>query len=648
MKLNEYSKILAAFFIAPPEKCDPAFRRAFWGGFLLWLLLALAFVVLRGVRWDESYEHAQVLAGLIHYPEGHPLPEYLHSAFSLQTWISTLLLQWGFGPAVVCGFRNLLFLWASILPVYCLTALLGRRPLWAHLAVLFLLHGILLEFDGSYPTFVWPELYSNGHIGGGLSVLTLVLFAAGRFRSAFLCSALMAAVHLGQFPMALGLCLCAALFFFLAHRQRELLLPGILLLAGVLLTVALSQLSSAAPGAAPPLPGYQVEGNAELLWRSWTAFFDPHRRFPPGNGHLLLAGCTLLSLLAAWQNRGARQGRALAWICLYCVGVGTAVWGIMAVHYLLGKDIPFLLIFWMPYRLINHLPPILLALMIALLSDDAEKQAPPGITLIPLAALAWLTLHPWLAGLFPEAIYQRYLAQGDGVAFALFGAVCWRLGVQADTKKNRSLIYLLFGLTLIATLPYHRFGAAALAGGALSAALLARRPMRFPKADHLLTAFGYAVGLLALGLLMRHQAACRQWLPQSAGESALASFFEKAEEPDTLILAEPYSYMLQARLNCPVLVEAATPSLISYAPQLAPLINQIYDDLYNIRFLPACASCDHPAHQWPARWESRSEEEWRQLAIRYGFTHILTPPNLHLNLPLALELEDARLYRLRQ
>jgi len=97
-------------------------------GVLFWLLFCVVAVLIRGVRWDETFEHAQVITGQAPYPEGHPLRVYVRGAFSLQTYASAAALALGAGPALVCGARNVLFLLGTVLPVFLLHRL-GVREL---------------------------------------------------------------------------------------------------------------------------------------------------------------------------------------------------------------------------------------------------------------------------------------------------------------------------------------------------------------------------------------------------------------------------------------------------------------------------------------------------------------------------------------
>ena len=46
---------------APRQQDSP---RAFWAGLLFWVALCFVAVAVRGVRWEEGYERAQVLLNI--------------------------------------------------------------------------------------------------------------------------------------------------------------------------------------------------------------------------------------------------------------------------------------------------------------------------------------------------------------------------------------------------------------------------------------------------------------------------------------------------------------------------------------------------------------------------------------------------------
>ena len=293
--------------LTDPSKAPVA--RALRGILTVALYVVLA-VVLRGVRWDETYEHAQIIAGQVRYPPGHPLALYVHNAFSFQTFLSGLVLKLGGGAGVLCGMRNILFLAGSIAPVYLLAAGLSRSVLAGLMAAALALQGIMLEFDGSYPTAVWPVLYSNGHIGGAAALLGLCALVFGWWRTAFFLVGVLPCIHVGQWPPLAGVTLVYGLHAAWRARRGEadqLMGAGAApylgyTLLGLACTVLFWAVHRQGVLPLPESGPFAARAGAEAVWRGYTALHDPHRAFPPGNGHVVLLGAILLCGMGAFSG----------------------------------------------------------------------------------------------------------------------------------------------------------------------------------------------------------------------------------------------------------------------------------------------------------------------------------------------------------
>lgn len=577
-------------------------------------------VAARGVRWDETYEHAQVLAGLVIYPAGHPLPMYLAKAFSLQTLLSTLLADAGLGAMVVCGLRNILFLCASVLPVYCLTLALTRRVVYALAAAVLTMQGVLLDFDGSYPLMVWPELYSNGHIGTGMAVLTLAAIAAPWPRAALLLLGLMPGVHIGQAPLLF--LLVPVLLVWLRFRPEAGALRGAWRwgVAGFGISVlgyALYRVRYATDAAIPA-----GLGDPAVILRAFTEHLDLHR-WPPGVNlwWMMLAALvlTIVSLRRAdWTMRwpwAVLAGYTAGVVLLIAIVVGLQRW--------YGASLPVWVLQWMPYRLGNHLPPILLAGAMTLLA-----QSHRGPYIAAMAILAGI-VTPYLGGWLPDEIYTRYLAQGEGILFLLTGAAFGVLypGIRAHT------FLLVVGLLL--TFYLHQFGATCATLGWLAASYWPGQ-RRLPE--------GFFVVLLALAAMqmLLNQRRAHDTLPRTPMEQAIAAHAATQPLAQRAILAPPETYALQMRTNAPVLIEAATLSFLSYVPALGPRTNALCADLYGFRL-------DAPGFdlgRWRVVWPERSAEDWRTLAAIYEFHGVLAPVDVPLALPEVAHTEAGVFYRI--
>jgi len=327
----------------------------------------------------------------------------------------------------------------------------------------------------------------------------------------------------------------------------------------------------------------------------------------------------------------------------------------MSIHAVLGPDIPFLLIAWMPYRLINHIPAITLALAVALILTRWPVR---GWCLLAATAIFGMLqpLWPWVVG---ETIHRRYLAGGECVSFLLFGAALLAVVAVAAGGRARWKVILLAALPIIPLAMYHRFGAFCLVAGIFIAWAMDRKlsnPWRIPtffrrgrwalwKQETPRGRRTRAGLVIAVGcaLLLMHQAAYRQHLPVSALQQRMDSKLPTGSS--IVLLAPPDNLLLQATTNYPVLADVATPSLISYVPAIGPAIESMYRDIYGITFqLPEPGTRNEPPVPWQTLWRERDQGTWYELSERYEFTFVLAPINLPVQLTEILADESYALY----
>lgn len=608
-------------------KAPGAIDRVEWRrGLFFWLAAAVAAVVLRGVRWDENYEFAQVILRSVPYPEGHPLFQYTRSMFSLQPHGLAAFMAAVPGELAPNLLRNVLMLWAGVLPAYLLGASLGGRAWAGHAAAALVLAGVHQSFYSNYPAHVWPHLYSNGPVGMGWALLGLWALVERRWRLAGLLVGLMPVVHLGQFPPLLGV---AALrlpwLFWRENGKREawafLRWAGVGLAA--CLAFALVQQTLLSPP--PPTEGpYAGTADAAAVYEGYMTHFATHRRPPWGTGHLALAGALLLGTAWAW-----REPKALPWLALYIALCAGAVWCIMALHVWWGAQTPRLFLAWMPYRLMNHAGPLFLVLSSALLARRTWGKWMLSGILIALAALPAAKL------LLPHALFHNYLADASFAGFLLAGASAAAVlpwpGIAAA-----ALVWLPLAW-------FHQFGAAmTLAGGGMAGLLAWRMHGQEPqfRAAHLLP--GAAWGLL-LASLLATQTMERSHLPRTDFEEAVRAYFGEREEPATMVLAPHQQEGLQARLEQPVMADMATITWVPYKPALGPSLEDIYRDCFGFSLMDPAYGGGKP---WFEAWRKRSAAEWQGLGTEYGFRYVLAPAFLELPLRKCVAGQTANLWRI--
>src|SRR5690606_27213003 len=112
-----------------------------WLGLLFWVAVSVLAIALRGVRWEEGFERAQVMLNSTPYPEGHPHHRWVWNGFSVHYFLSAVILWLTDSALLLCGGRQFIAALAIHLPVYVFTWILTRRAAPAHLAVVLSLAG---------------------------------------------------------------------------------------------------------------------------------------------------------------------------------------------------------------------------------------------------------------------------------------------------------------------------------------------------------------------------------------------------------------------------------------------------------------------------------------------------------------------------
>lgn len=627
----------------------PLSKRPYLSGALFWVVFSLAAVVLRGVRWDENYEFAQVILGHVPYPEGHPLLQYVRSFYSLQTYVLAALMHWAPGPLLANLLRNWIFLAASTVPVFLLGTLFSRRQLMGHVAAIFILLEVHVSFYSTYPIHVWPGMFSNGPVGQGYMLVGLWALLDRRYRLAGLLLGFAPAIHLGQFPPLLATAALYGIYLLRSGQKHHVLallrhmLPG--LMACVAFAIGLHYFKNN-----PPVDGpYFSPVPPDALWHTYMARYATHRAIPYTTGHLVLAGSVLLGLAFLACHRfglvppapAVSPERALdpprAWAAVYCAIVAAIVWGIMLIHIQMGPEIPFILAGWIPYRLMNHCSPVLLPLLLAV-CHDRDRRIP---TCLPALLLAALVAPLAQFVLSPEAV-ARYLTPNAFLYFALFGAAAGTLIILAYRRGNsQAAVAASITVLLLAALAlFHQFGAACVAVGVLLGMI------RVPGvSNRALQVSSTGLALLVLLALLAHQHERRNHLSRSSFQRSVATYFEREGEPHAMILVPWMQAGDQAATGHPVMADMATLFHGIYRPAIAPAVNAIFQDFYGISLDPDAVpeDLDRPWHEvWPAK----SLDEWQALAGKYSLRYVAAPDFMRLPLERIFGANGRVLYRI--
>jgi hypothetical protein len=591
--------------------------------------LAVAAVLIRGVRWDECYERAQVLAGLVQYPAGHPLYQYAHNAFSLQYHLSALLFELIPSAALLCALRQTLAICATVMPVFLLANLISGRIMPGYVAAALALFGSLRAFASYYPIFDWPDKFTCGHIGMGFMLITLYLALRGSTGTALFGLGASPAIHVGQTPVLALTMMLHTIGKALRERDRRwvrhaapLLIAGVAVSAGTWLWIHAQWASAPAAGPYAENPSTAVE-----LWRGYSHGEDIHRVFPRFNpslhSHLLALMALSLGGLALLR-RARREKNIAAWLLVYIALSVAVFYGVMAAESIMGDNLPPIATIWMPYRLMNHVAVILLA-MAAGIAGSAAFGAP---------ALAAAAAYPLISSLFsfimPEPLWQRYMNAPEAAVFFLVGAAA--AVITRDSSKKA--LYLTFPVFLAIAL-FHQFGAACMGAGYAAVWVSARVVRTGPWWRQATAAFLVAATAMMLSNQWEHRADP----PVTAFQREVRAYLDAHGPAQAMLVIPHWEIDYQEATGHPVLYTFETPQLLTYMPAIAPTVINMRKDIYDI-VLGRMWYYDLDA------WKNRTRGEWRELAERYKFHYVISPNTVGLDLEPVVRGQRETMYAL--
>jgi hypothetical protein len=644
---------------APENASD---RPLLWGT-LAWLAFSIIAVAVRGVRWEETWEHALIISRAVPYPEGHPMFLYCRSVFSGQSYLAALLLTLFDSPLLINGLWNVLQLAFCTVPVFLLGARLGGRALAGHAAAALVLFGVHRGFQSYYPIETWPHFYAVGQIGAGYALLCLACLACGWQRAAWFLLGLMPAVHIGQWPVAGAVAGLHWLYVLGRGRRQQAMTCAAWFLAGlapcVLFAIAL-YFFRVAP---PEVGAYAATGDAQAIWAAYSERHDIHRFVPrlnPPWKSAIGAGLALLLSGGAVLHAHRTARAPYAWAAAYAAIAIAAATGIGLLHRALGSDTPFLLIAWMPYRLANHLAVLLVPLSVGILlnrrpapGDGGEVYQPErgagapaavfpanaGAMLITITLL-YSALYPVWSILLPEGLFTRYAGNPEAILFALCGAAFAALAREAWAPRWPILVGAAVAGLLAALYPFGL--AAAFAGAAAWFALACFWPAVPParntlKARLLDRTPAAAIALLLLAMLAG-QWRDRESLPRQAIHERVSQYLSEKGEPNAMLATPYWDVEWLGKTRHPIFADYQTAHLMTYMPALAPALKKMHAEVFGFTL---DGETGPPLAPWPAR----TPEEWRHLASAYGFDYVLAPAEMTLTLERVLEGEPYDLYR---
>ena len=639
-------------------------------GALVWAGYTLLYSLLNPAVLDEVVVPAQIIAGIVNYPAGHPHDIYYREAFSLSNYLAAGGLRLGLDALAISRIRNAGFLFCSVYTSFALALLLARQPRWAHVSGVLTACNLAVPLGGAYPVFVPPSFWSHGHIGLQTALLTTVLLLAGYARTGGFLLGLLPSVH-----AAMALVLWPwGLVYLLAHQLRRAVMP---LVFGVMACALLAALIWVQGPSSRVLPPYDLQLDGGAILQTFITYTDVHRQLPPlvslayvvnTLAFLVLGALFLWSAPKARPEASTPSLRAMGvWLLLLAAMSWTIVYASWIAHRWLGS-LPTWVSIWMPYRFSNVSAVLMLPLCLALLARLHERSCTAGrhvLTALTMALLIAAGLQTLMTSQWSSAMQPR-----DHLLVVLWGFVLGGyLGAPRSIPDGFPAVRLaiagatmIVGLGIYAALGWRstvEFGAATiLACGALAIGRRVARGWRTdaPRGwqyvlDGTLALVCVAAGLATLHNRYPDRAMGTAGMTVSAFDRELSAWLSQHAGAQELIVAPIDPVLeLQAKTAHPVLVEAETLWLMSYAPRLSGVIGAITRDVYGVDYtatsqidrLRRTGSLSDPV--WLELWSGRSRAAWAGLRQKYGMRLVLSPTPL--DLPVAMRGAEWILYEI--
>lgn len=696
--MTAYKSAVRLFWAGGEEITD---GRMLIFGALVWGVYSIVQILVNGIVFDEALAPAQIIAGAIQYPSGHPHQIYYQKAYNLFHYLAAGVWAIKPAPLAISAARNFLFLFSSAFVPFALTVLLTRRPLWGHLAAAMTVMEVALRFGGIYPMWVFPNGNSNGHLGLHAAMLVVVLLLARSWREGGLMLGLLPSLHPAM-PLLIWPWSGAYLLFsreLHSRKEKARLLRGIGLGLAICAALALVIFIRAADsGAVPPYQAQpenaQVDG--ELIHRQFTLTTDVHRRLAPlwwfaySVGPVALFVIGMLLLWAPKRPEAASSAGPNSRTCLWILSLsGIAslyVYGAWALQYWTGA-LPAPIEMSMPYRFANFTTLLLVPVTVAAMAgaQAAMDERASRFATVMIAGLIFVAGIGLFSDRRPETLYVMWglllamdfyayrkqprrrwmspvaiLAIG-GVTLAIGGAT--RLGAGWIPLTRVFLVsFLVSCLALgLSALKWRR------GEGRQEGEQKESSETRQPAALHWLLKIGWGQVALLCACLVSSLAALPRssqnevftnmprWDMVSQYDRELSQWLVTHARPNEMILpAIMPQTKLQPRINHPVLMELESLYLMTYMPSLSPKIGTMTRDLYGVDYADrdrinrisqgGRLSLFSPV--WREVWKTRKRDEWRELGRKYDFRLVLAPADTPLDLPVALPGPHWSLYEI--
>jgi hypothetical protein len=556
--------------------------------------------------WQVAVETAQVVAGLVKYPAGNPFYIYHTKLWTVVHQIAAVMLRAGLSEIVlsklISGLLGMVSFQALSMLVYALSAdvLMG-------IGTPFLIfYTRAAEHGSAYPISLLGIEHTYGILSLSLVVLVVALLGAGCYRLGGFLLGLAPAVHLSWGAWLWLIVACAFLWDF--NRLRKECRSGLnYFIAGCVVTLSSVLVQRIFTYDVPTVDPQTTSRYLAGFITAWDSHRQPAELVTVGS----ILNFDVLVLASIWLIAFARDLPRASVLAVRALAISGAL------------SLLFMFISWLPPERVPALVEIL----------------------IPSRYLNFDTFAfvPLLVGLL--GVYRRRFLSGV-VAAALFGGLFFSYrsmlwdGYQGDSRLVQAIQFN----------PWHVFvtmSAAALLVAVVSRWSVSRdapavSPGRSPAAT---IAWLASLGFVAASAVLTW----RLYAPAAFTDRTNDPLFAAAAaDQHGMLLTAGTFHLVQLRTRRPVLFDGGGVDELNYAAEGGPEMERILREVYGIDFFkPAPESAGSGINGFTKPiWEGYSRDKWMRIARDFGVSQVMTPADWTLDLPMAIEHEGLRLYRI--
>ena len=582
----------------------------------LWVLLlggALGFRVgfVEFPTWQVAVETAQVVAGIVKYPAGNPFYIYHTKLWTVIHQLAAILLHIGLSEIMLSKLVSGLLGAVSFQALSMLVFAFSSDLLIALGTPFLIFYTRAAEHGAAYPISLLGTEHTYGVIGLSSAVLVVALLGAGCYRLGGLLLAVAPAVHLSW---GAWLWLIVGLAFLSDFKtwSKELRPALKYFVAGCVVTGLSLLVQRVVTYDVPPVDAATASRYLLGFVKAW----DSHRQPAPLVSVGSILNLDLLVLTSLWLTAFVRDLPRPAVLALRAVAASAGLSLIlMFVSWLPPDRVPAMILILIPSRFLNFNTLAFVPVVVGLLGVYRHSLA---------SQLVAVALFCGLFFSYRSMLWDGY--QGGG----------WFV---QEIQFNPWHVFVTISLALVVVASLAAWRAQSTHQAAASSRDLASL------SPAVRTAWMVSLGFLIVCEVFTWRLFYPETFVDRTNDPLFAAI---AGERRGMLLTAGSFHLVQLRTRRPVLFDGGGVDELNYAAEGGPEMERILREIYGIDYFkppPESAGLGINSFTKPL-WEGYSRDKWEQIKKEFSVTQVLTAADWSLDLPVADQGQELRLYRI--